>query len=83
MAKTFLLINRFIKKNEIMYLLKFIVVGAAVGLGINYLTKKNENGRSIVEDFVDDAPQWFDQAKKMAEDAVDMINKTVKSRTNF
>jgi hypothetical protein len=62
-----------------MGLLKFIIVGAAVGYGINYITKKNENGRSILDDLTDRAPEWFDQAKKYADDAVDKVARTVKT----
>ncbi len=61
-----------------MSLLKFIIVGAAVGYGISYITKKNENGRSIFDDIVDDAPKWFDKAKQYTEDFADQIGKTVK-----
>ena len=56
-----------------MGLLKFIVVGAAVGYGINYITKKGPDGRSILDDITENAPEWFDQAKKYAEDAVDNV----------
>jgi hypothetical protein len=62
-----IVIHQNIKK---MNLLKFIVVGAAVGYGINYITKKNENGRSIVEDLADKAPDWFDQAKDFADNTI-------------
>jgi hypothetical protein len=62
-----------------MGLLKFIIVGAVVGYGVNYITKKNENGRSILDDVVDKAPDWFDQAKKYADDAVDKVARTVKT----
>jgi hypothetical protein len=54
-----------------MGLLKFIAIGAAVGYGINYITKKGENGRSILDDITDDAPEWFDKAKKFAEEKVE------------
>ncbi|MDR3696862.1 YtxH domain-containing protein [Mucilaginibacter sp.] len=43
-----------------MHLLKYIIVGAAVGYGINYITKKGANGRSIIEDLADNVPNWFD-----------------------
>ena len=56
-----------------MGLLKFIVVGAAVGYGINYITKKGPDGRSILDDITDKAPEWFDRVKKQAEDAVDNV----------
>ena len=66
-----------------MGLLKFIIVGAAVGYGINYITKRNENGRSIIEDLADDAPEWFDKAKQYAEDAINQVTKAVQTKTDF
>lgn len=56
-----------------MGLLKFIAVGAAIGYGINYITKKGPDGRSILDDITDDAPEWFDKAKKFAEDKVEQV----------
>jgi hypothetical protein len=74
----------FYSKTYIMSLLKFIIVGAAVGYGINYITKKGADGRSIIDDLAENAPDWFDKAKKYAEDAVDQVGKTVQDvRTNF
>lgn len=67
-----------------MSLLKFIIVGAAVGYGINYITKKNENGRSIIDDLADQAPDWFDKAKDFANDALGKVGKSVEeARANF
>jgi len=63
-----------------MGLLRFILVGAAVGYGINYITKKNENGTSIAEDIIDKAPGWFDDAKKFAEQTVDQVRQTVQPK---
>jgi hypothetical protein len=56
-----------------MGLLKFIAVGAAIGYGINYITKKGPDGRSILDDITEDAPEWFDKAKKYAEDKVEQV----------
>ncbi|MDF2432744.1 MAG: hypothetical protein JWP44_2375 [Mucilaginibacter sp.] len=66
-----------------MGLLKFIIVGAAVGYGINYLTKKGPNGRSILDDLTENAPDWFEKAKQYAEDAVDQVGRTVKTNVNL
>jgi len=67
-----------------MNLLKFIIVGAAVGYGINYITKKNEDGRSIIDDLADRAPDWFDRAKQFADDALGKVGKSVdEARANF
>ena len=56
-----------------MGLLKYIILGAAVGYGINYITKKGPDGRSILDDITEKAPDWFDQAKKYAEDTIDQV----------
>ena len=56
-----------------MGLLKFIIVGAAVGYGISYITKKGPDGRSILDDITDKAPDWIDQAKKFAEETVEQV----------
>jgi hypothetical protein len=56
-----------------MSLLKFIAVGAAIGLGVNYLMKRDEQGRSLVDDFIDKAPDWLDKAKTFATEKVDQV----------
>jgi hypothetical protein len=66
-----------------MHLLKFIVVGAAVGYGINYITKKDESGRSILDDLTENAPEWFDKAKQYAEDAVESVIKNAQPKSSF
>jgi hypothetical protein len=66
-----------------MGLLKFIIVGAAVGYGINYITQKGPDGRSILDDITDNAPDWFEKAKKYAEDAVEQVTKNVQTKTDF
>ena len=66
-----------------MSILKFMVIGAAVGYGIQYITKKGPDGRSILDDITEDAPEWFDKAKKYAGDTVDQVLKNVKPRTEY
>jgi len=67
-----------------MSILKFIIVGAAVGYGINYITKKNADGRSIIEDLADNAPDWFEKAKHLAQDALGKVSQTAEEvRANF
>ena len=56
-----------------MRLLKFILVGAAVGYGINLLVKKRPDGRSILDDITDKAPDWFDNAKNFAGETFDHV----------
>ncbi|MCO5949207.1 MULTISPECIES: YtxH domain-containing protein [Mucilaginibacter] len=67
-----------------MSIFKFIIVGAAVGYGINYITKKNADGRSIIEDLADNAPDWFEKAKHLAQDALGKVSQTAEEvRANF
>ena len=60
-----------------MNLLKFIIVGAAVGYGVNYITKKGSNGRSIFDDIADQVPNLFNKAKEYATVAVEEVSNTV------
>jgi len=46
-----------------MGLLKTALIGAAVYGAIKYITKKDENGRSIVDDLKERAPEWMEKAK--------------------
>ena len=64
-----------------MRLLKYIIAGAAVGYGINYITKKGEDGRSILDDIAEKAPDWFDQAKRFTEEAIGNIGRSVKGNS--
>ncbi|TWJ03509.1 hypothetical protein JN11_01055 [Mucilaginibacter frigoritolerans] len=66
-----------------MGLLRFIVVGVAVGYGINYITKKGPNGRSILDDVTEKAPEWFDQAKKFAEETIEQVKQTIQPETRY
>lgn len=47
-----------------MSLLKYLVFGAAVAAGVNYATKKREDGRSLMDDLTDKAPEWMEKAKQ-------------------
>ncbi len=51
-----------------MGLLKTALIGAAVYGAIKYITKKDETGRSIVDDLKERAPEWMDKAKGFKSD---------------
>ncbi len=53
---------------------KFVALGAAVGYGIYYITKERENGKSILEELIEDGPDYVDRAKKYIEYTVDQIS---------
>lgn len=56
-----------------MRILKFMAVGAAVGYGIYYLIKEKENGRSLLDELLEDAPDVVDRAKKYVELTIDQV----------
>ena len=56
-----------------MRILKFMAVGAAVGYGIYYLTREKENGKSRLEELIEDAPDYMDRAKKYVELTIDQV----------
>lgn len=62
-----------------MRLLKYIIVGAAVGYGINYVTKKGPDGRSLLDHLADKAPQWLDDAKNFAKQTIAGFGNSSKS----
>jgi hypothetical protein len=51
-----------------MGLLKTALIGAAVYGAIKYVTKKDINGRSLVDDIKEKAPEWVDKAKHFKDD---------------
>lgn len=57
-----------------MGLLKLLVVGAAVAAGINHITKKREDGTSIMDDLKAKAPEWMDKAKPYIDQVKGMAN---------
>ncbi|WP_285059193.1 YtxH domain-containing protein [Pedobacter ginsengisoli] len=46
-----------------MGLFKTSLIGAAVYGAIKYITKKDETGRSIMDNIKDKAPEWMEKAK--------------------
>lgn len=48
-----------------MGLLKTALIGAAVYGAIKYITKKDDTGRSILDDLQEKAPEWMDKARKL------------------
>jgi hypothetical protein len=51
-----------------MGLFKTVLIGAAVYGAYRYATKKDINGRSIVDDIKEKAPEFMDKAKRFKED---------------
>lgn len=51
-----------------MGLFKTALIGAAVYCAVKYITKKDEEGRSIVDDIKEKAPEWMEKAKDLKND---------------
>jgi hypothetical protein len=50
-----------------------MAVGAAVGYGIYYLIREKENGKSLLDELLQDAPDYVDRAKKYVELTIDQV----------
>ena len=57
-----------------MGLLKYAILGAAVAFGINQLTKKREDGSSLMDDLTERSPEFMDKAKDYAAQAIDQLS---------
>jgi len=67
-----------------MKLLTLMIASAAVAYGISYVTRKREDGTSIMDDLTNKAPEWMEKGKQYATQTVnqvtDNINKFNKDR---
>ena len=66
-----------------MSLFKNLLIGAAVVAGVNYITKKRPDGRSMMDDIKEKAPEWMNKAKEFGNTqkdrfggATDQFNRT-------
>lgn len=61
-----------------MGLLKWAIVGAAAAYGIKHITKKRqEDGKSIIDDWNERAPEWIEKAKQYTDEAVSKVSSRV------
>jgi hypothetical protein len=61
-----------------MGLLKWAIVGAAAAYGIKHITKKRtEDGKSIIDDWNERAPEWIEKAKQYTDEAVNKVSSRV------
>lgn len=66
-----------------MGILKFAIIGAAVAYGINHITKKRADGTSILDDVLDQAPEWKEKAQQFATQAIDQVKDTAANKVPF
>jgi maltooligosyltrehalose synthase len=65
-----------------MSLLKYLVFGAAVAAGVNYATKKREDGRSFIDDLSEKAPEWMEKAKQYTDQIKTQFGQTTASQNS-
>jgi hypothetical protein len=65
-----------------MSLLKYVAIGAAVAYGVKYLTKKDENGRALIDDLKDKAPEYMDKLKATGEKYFNEVADKVKEKAS-
>jgi hypothetical protein len=63
-----------------MSILKYAILGAVVALGVNQLTKRREDGSSLLDDLTERSPEFVDKAKDYAAQAIDNLSNTLKER---
>ena len=56
-----------------MSLFKNLIIGAAVVAGINYMTKKRPDGKSMVDDIKEKAPDWMNKAREFGNTQKDKL----------
>jgi len=64
-----------------MGLLRTLAIGAAVAYGINYATKKRPDGKSLVDDIKERAPEWMNKAKEYGDQMKSKMNQPSHSTT--
>ncbi|MFD2147645.1 YtxH domain-containing protein [Mucilaginibacter antarcticus] len=57
-----------------MGILKYAILGAAVAFGIKQLTKKREDGSSVLDDLTEQSPELIDKVKGFANQAMDQLS---------
>lgn len=67
-----------------MSLLKYAVIGAAVAYGIQQVTKKRESdGKSILDDIQEKAPEWTEKAKEFSDQILDRVAPKTTNQENY
>lgn len=65
-----------------MGLLKTLAIGAAVAYGINYASKKRPDGKSLMDDIKEKAPEWMNKAKEYGNQMKSKMNQPSPTSTN-
>jgi len=65
---------------EIMKILTLMIAGAAIAAGVTYITRKREDGTSILDDLTNKAPEWMEKGKQYATQTIDQVSDQIRQR---
>jgi hypothetical protein len=57
-----------------------IIAGTALAAGITYITRKREDGTSILDELTNKAPQWMEKGKQYATQTIDEVTDQIRQR---
>ncbi len=63
-----------------MSIFKMALLGAAVAYGVSYITKRREDGSTILDDFLEKAPNWMNDAKEFATQTINDVTQNQNNR---
>lgn len=63
-----------------MKLLTIIIASTALAAGVAYITRKREDGTSILDELTDKAPQWVEKGKQYATQTIDQVTDQIRQR---
>jgi hypothetical protein len=57
-----------------------IIAGTALAAGITYITRKREDGTSILDELTNKAPLWIEKGKQYATQTIDEVTDQIRQR---
>jgi len=57
-----------------------IIAGTALAAGVAYVTRKREDGTSILDELTNKAPQWMEKGKQYATQTIDQVTDQIRHR---
>lgn len=63
-----------------MKVLALILAGTALAAGVAYVTRKREDGTSILDELTNKAPEWMEKGKQYATQTIDQVSDQIRQR---
>jgi hypothetical protein len=61
-----------------MKLLTLMIASAALAAGVAYITRKREDGSSILDELTNKAPEWMEKGKQFATQTIDQVSDQIR-----